>query len=172
MALGIYLPTLLKETFHLSLQQAGIRTAGFVVLATIMRPIGGTLSDRFGGSKILILVFGGIAALALALTSTHLAWFRIGALGVAALLGGGNGAVFKLVPQYFPQETGTVTGLVGAWGGLGGFFPPLVLGIVKDSTGSYAQGFIYLALFAILCLITNYLVFLRSRRRASANLAA
>jgi MFS transporter, NNP family, nitrate/nitrite transporter len=48
------------------------------------------------------------------------------------LMGLGNGAVFKLVPQYFPRETGTVTGLVGAMGGLGGFFPPLLLGICRD----------------------------------------
>ena len=56
--------------------------------------------------------------------------FTVGALGCAALLGLGNGAVFKLVPQYFPAETGTVTGLVGAMGGLGGFFPPLLLGVL------------------------------------------
>ena len=69
-----------------------------------------------------------------------LAWpamvpFTVGALGCAALLGLGNGAVFKLVPQYFPGETGTVTGLVGAMGGLGGFFPPLLLGFFRDRLG-------------------------------------
>ena len=61
--------------------------------------------------------------------------FTVGALGCAALLGLGNGAVFKLVPEHFPKETGTVTGLVGALGGLGGFFPPLLLGVFRDTLG-------------------------------------
>lgn len=77
--------------------------------------------------------------------------FTIGALGCAILLGLGNGGVFKLVPQYFPFQTGTVTGLVGAAGGLGGFFPPIELGIFKELTGSYALGFVLLSCFALFC---------------------
>jgi MFS transporter, NNP family, nitrate/nitrite transporter len=79
--------------------------------------------------------------------------FTIGALGMAAAIGLGNGAVFKLVPQYFPQSVGAVTGLVGAMGGLGGFFPPLALGIIKQQTGSFLWGFILLAAFALFCLL-------------------
>ena len=92
--------------------------------------------------------------------------FTIGALGCAAALGLGNGAIFKLVPQYFPKETGTVTGLVGAFGGLGGFFPPLELGFVKDATGSYTIGFIFLSIFAVICLAINYFTFLRGGKTA------
>ena len=67
---------------------------------------------------------------------------------MAACIGLGNGAVFKLVPQFFPKDTGTVTGLVGAMGGLGGFFPPLVLGVIKSSApGSYDLGFVLLSVF-------------------------
>src|SRR5204862_7996802 len=90
--------------------------------------------------------------------------FTIGALGVAAFIGLGNGAVFKLVPQYFAKDTGTVTGLVGATGGLGGFFPPLMLGVIKTQTGSYALGFVLLSAFCLLCLAINYSVFLRPRK--------
>src|SRR5258708_39272842 len=61
--------------------------------------------------------------------------FTVSALGAAAALGLGNGAVFKLVPEHFPTQTGTVTGLVGAMGGLGGFFPPLLLGVFRDRRG-------------------------------------
>jgi NNP family nitrate/nitrite transporter-like MFS transporter len=90
--------------------------------------------------------------------------FTVGALGAAAALGLGNGAIFKLVPEHFPKETGTVTGLVGAFGGLGGFFPPLVLGVIRDATGGYAIGFILLALSAIFCLAVNYFVFVRNSK--------
>jgi NNP family nitrate/nitrite transporter-like MFS transporter len=167
-ALGIYLPTLLKDIFGLRPTDAGARVAGFVILATIMRPVGGWLADRFGGAPVLLLVFSSIAVLALGLTSGGMFVFTMGSLGTAASLGLGNGAVFKLVPQYFPKETGAVTGLVGAFGGLGGFFPPLVLGFVRGQTGSYTLGFVFLALFALACLAVNYFVFLRRAPGAEA----
>ncbi len=61
------------------------------------------------------------------------------------LLGMGNGAVFQLVPQRFAGSVGIITGLVGAAGGIGGFFLPSLLGVFKDRTGSYASGFLMLA---------------------------
>jgi MFS transporter, NNP family, nitrate/nitrite transporter len=100
-------------------------TAG-VLPATGMRPIGGWLLDRISGARPLPRV--------------SLAWptmlpFTVGALGRAAFPGAGNGAVFKLVPQYFAAETGTVTGLVGAMGGLAGFSPPSLVGFFHDRLG-------------------------------------
>jgi NNP family nitrate/nitrite transporter-like MFS transporter len=170
-ALSIYLPTLLKDLFSLSLTDAGARVAGFVIVATGMRPIGGWLADKYGGAFVLLLVFfSGLAVLSLGLTSSGMMMFTIGALGCAALLGAGNGAVFKLVPEYFPRETGTVTGLAGAAGGLGGFFPPLVLGMIKGQTGSYALGFVFLACFAALCWVLNYFIFLRRGEAEEASL--
>ena len=160
-ALALYMPTFLREIFNLTPTEAGARTAGFVVLATLMRPVGGSLSDKMGGARVLIFVFAAIAALSLLLSFASIVPFTIGALGCAAALGLGNGAVFKLVPQYFPKETGTVTGLVGAFGGLGGFFPPIELGLVKDATGSYVIGFGLLSAFAIVCLAVNYFSFIR-----------
>jgi NNP family nitrate/nitrite transporter-like MFS transporter len=66
------------------------------------------------------------------------------------LLGMGNGAVFQLVPQRFPERIGLVTGIVGAAGGLGGFFLPTLLGMTKDYTGSYTAGLLTcVAVFAI-----------------------
>ncbi|HXG83951.1 MAG TPA: MFS transporter [Pyrinomonadaceae bacterium] len=170
-ALALYLPTFLREIFSLSATDAGARTAGFVVLATVMRPVGGILADKIGGARVLMFVFAAIAALSLLLSFTTITLFTIGALGCAAALGLGNGAVFKLVPQYFPNEIATVTGLVGAFGGLGGFFPPLELGFVKDATGSYTIGFVLLSLFALVCLTVNYFSFLRGGRTAEADLA-
>ena len=152
-AMAIYLPIFLTEMFHLSVQDAGLRTAGFVVLATGMRPIGGILSDKVGGRRILKWIFPVTGVMALFMACPLMATFTVGALGVAAAIGLGNGAVFKLVPEYFPDSVGSVTGLVGAAGGMGGFFPPLVLGFVKQELGSYLPGFILLSAFCLLCLI-------------------
>lgn len=164
-ALSIGLPKLLQEMFQLTKEDAGLRVAGFVLVATAMRPVGGWLSDKVGGAKLLSLVFAGAGILALGMTQTNIVPFTIGALGVAGMIGLGNGAVFKLVPQYFAKDTGTVTGLVGAMGGLGGFFPPLLLGVIKTQTGSYALGFILLSLFCVGCLLLNWSVFLRPQGR-------
>ena len=161
-ALGIYLPTLLRELFSLTPEDAGARTAGFIVLATACRPLGGWIGDRIGGQFVLRYAFWGIALLAWLMALPSIYPFTVGALGCAALLGVGNGSVFKLVPHYFPIHTGAVTGLVGAVGGLGGFFPPLVLGVLKDATGSYAPGFVLLSLFAIGCYAVLRMAFLHT----------
>ena len=152
-AMSIYLPTFLTEMFRLTPQDAGLRTAGFVLLATAMRPVGGWLSDKVGGLRVLLWIFPIVIAMAMLLTFQTMGPFTVGALGMAAAIGLGNGAVFKLVSQYFPDSVGAVTGLVGAMGGLGGFFPPLELGIVRQQTGSFLWGFVLLAFVALICLI-------------------
>jgi len=156
-AMSVYLPTFLTEMFLLTPQDAGRRTAGFVLLATAMRPVGGWLADRIGGRTILQYVFPFTAAMAIFLALPGIVAFTIGALGMAAAIGLGNGAVFKLVPEYFPKAVGSVTGIVGAAGGLGGFFPPLVLGLVKQQFGSFTLGFILLGVFALVCLGMLYM---------------
>jgi hypothetical protein len=86
--------------------------------------------------------------------------FTVGALACAALLGVGNGAVFQLVPRYFPKERATVTGLVGAMGGMGGFFPPLLLGVFRDRLGIVWPGFLLLSATAGLLWWLNLRVFM------------
>lgn len=158
-AFSIYLPSLLRDQFGLGLADGGFRTAGFVVLATLTRPLGGWLSDHIGGARVLSWIFLGIAGFALLLASPTILPFTVGALGCAALLGLGNGAVFQLVPKCFPTERATVTGLVGAMGGMGGFFPPLVLGAFRDRIGSVWPGFLLLSLTALCLWFLNRRVF-------------
>jgi nitrate/nitrite transporter NarK len=167
-AFSVYLPTLLRDVFALTMTAAGFRTAGFVVLATLMRPVGGILSDYIGGARVLSGVFAGVVPFGLLLMWPSMLPFTVGALGCAALLGAGNGAVFKLVPQLFPNNTATVTGLVGAVGGLGGFFPPLLLGLFRDRTGTLAPGFALLALTAAALWLLNQRVFMPRQRAVRA----
>jgi MFS transporter, NNP family, nitrate/nitrite transporter len=152
-AMFLYLPKLLTGVFDLSKTDAGARAAGFALLAVLARPIGGVLSDRLGADRVLRWSFVATAALAaiLAATYTHMVPLTIACLSLAVAFGLGTGAVFKLVASWFPGEVGTVTGVVGAAGGLGGFFPPLVMGIVKSATGGYAIGFLLLAAVAVAC---------------------
>ncbi len=155
-ALALLLPKLLTDWFDLSLVDAGLRAAGFTVAATLSRPVGGWLSDRFGAYPVLVLAFAGIAADAAVLAAIapvpRIVPITIACLSLACFLGAGSGAVFKLVPAEFPNDTGAATGLVGTAGGLGGFFPPLVMGVVKDVTGTYTLGFVGLLVATAVCL--------------------
>ena len=155
-AMAIFLPKLLKDWFGYSLTDAGLRAAGFTVIATVARPVGGWVSDRVGASTVLAVVFVGIginaAALAVLAANPTIVPVTIACLTLAAFLGAGNGAVFKLVPYEFPDATGAATGIVGVAGGLGGFFPPIVMGIVKDNFDTYALGFVGLLAFCLFCL--------------------
>ncbi len=165
-AFSVYLPTLLRDQFGLTAGDAGFRTAGFVVLATLLRPIGGVLSDQLGGARVLSGVFAALVPFGLLLMWPSMVPFTVGALGCAALLGVGNGAVFKLVPELFAANTATVTGLVGALGGLGGFFPPLLLGVFRDRFGVVWPGFALLVLTAAAMWTLNARVLLARQRTA------
>ena len=171
-AFSIYLPVLLKDQFGLKPADAGFRTAGFVVLATLARPLGGWLSDKIGGARVLQTVFLGIIPFAMLMAWPAILPFTVGALGCAFLLGNGNGAVFKLVPQHFPKEVGTVTGLVGAMGGLGGFFPPLLLGFFRDHWHAVWPGFTLLAFLSAVLWRTNAVVFLDEQQASELTLPA
>ena len=153
-AMFLYLPKLLTGVHDLTKADAGARAAGFALLAVIGRPLGGWLSDRVGADRVLLISFIAVAVLALVLAASYTAMvpLTIACLAMAVALGLGTGAVFKLVPEWFPDRVGAVTGVVGAAGGLGGFFPPLVMGIVKSATGGYALGFVLMALVALACL--------------------
>ncbi|MBS2036894.1 NarK/NasA family nitrate transporter [bacterium] len=150
-AMAGYLPIFLTEWFDLSAGDAGMRTAGFILVATSARPFGGWLADKIGGLEVLRAVFPMVTTCALLMSLPHLLPFTLGALMMAAGIGLGNGAVFKLVPEYFPQSVGTVTGFVGAAGGLGGFFPPLLVGAVYQQTGSFSPAFWLLGCVAMFC---------------------
>lgn len=164
-AMFLYLPKLLTEVHDLTKSDAGARAAGFAFLAVVARPAGGSLSDRIGAERVLQVVFVGTTVLAtiMAFTYKEIVPLTIACLALAVLLGAGSGAVFKLVPGWFPDRVGAVTGVVGAAGGLGGFFPPLVMGAVKSATGSYVLGFLLMALVAVACIVTLRAVVSRAR---------
>jgi NNP family nitrate/nitrite transporter-like MFS transporter len=154
-AMFLYLPKLLTDVHDLTKTDAGARAAGFALLAVVSRPVGGWASDRIGAVNVLTASFVGTAVLAVALAASyeHMVPLTISCLTMAVFLGLGTGAVFRLVPEWFPDRVGAVTGVVGAAGGLGGFFPPLVMALVKSETGSYTLGFLLMAVVAAIALL-------------------
>jgi len=158
-AFSVYLPTYLKNVYGLTQQDASNRMAGFVLLAVIARPLGGWMSDRIEPTRVLAAAFGVVTVCALVLSTTpSLApTATIAFLALATALGCASGAVFALVARRAPANmVGSVTGVVGAAGGLGGFIPPLVMGSVYSHYSSYAGGLVALAVVAGACLLFSF----------------
>lgn len=154
-AFGLFLPNYLVNNFGIDKVDAGIRSGVFIALATFLRPIGGMLGDKFNAVKVLMIDFIMMIIGAVILgISSHIALFTIGCLTISICAGLGNGLIFKLVPSYFAKESGAANGIVSMMGGLGGFFPPLVITYVTGLTGSSHLAFILLAIFGILAFIT------------------
>lgn len=141
--------------YGLSAVTAGFFTAACVFAGSFIRPVGGAIADRIGGVRTLSVVYV-LAALGIALASFHHAnvWIALALMMFAmSALGAGNGAVFQLAPQRFGKEIGVVTGLVGATGGIGGFYLASSLGWAKQVTGSYQGGLLIFAALALLALL-------------------
>ncbi len=163
-AFTVYLPNFLVSNFGLGKVDAGLRTAGFIAIATFLRPVGGWLGDRFNSFKILMFVFSGLTLSGILLAfNPSLTFYTIGCLSVAICAGIGNGTIFKLVPMYFSKQAGIVNGIVSAMGGLGGFFPPIILSFLFNLTGHYAIGYMALSEVALACLIIVVGMFYQER---------
>jgi NNP family nitrate/nitrite transporter-like MFS transporter len=156
-----YLSIFFRDQYHVSKVTAGDLTTFVVLFGSFLRPVGGVLADRLGGYRMLVVLFStAVASLALLatlpVTAVAVTIFAV----LMAMLGLGNGSVFQLVPQRFPDRVGIMTGLVGAAGGLGGFALPAAMGLLKDKTGSFAGGFTLIAFLFLSGLFA--LVYLRN----------
>jgi NNP family nitrate/nitrite transporter-like MFS transporter len=152
--LASFLLIFFHDQYGLATVRAGTFTALCVFAGSVLRPVGGYLADRLGGTRMLTVVFltASLGLWAVALLPPL--WLATALLfTVLSLLGLGNGAVFQLVPQRFRREIGVATGVVGAAGGLGGFLLPALLGLSRDVAGSYGAGFFCVGLVGFACLL-------------------
>ena len=151
-AFSTYLPTYIKNVYAFGLTGAGTRTAGFAIAAVLARPIGGTLADKIGAKKVVAISLVGVAVMSLIIALRLPPEIPAGAafIVMALFLGLGTGGVFAWVAELAPAErVGSITGIVGAAGGLGGFFPPLVMGATyNEAAHSYTIGLVLLTITA------------------------
>ncbi len=158
-ALSVWLPKYYVDVYHMELHSAALLTALFIFPASLLRPIGGYLSDKFGARRLMYWVFGvmffatGILSLPQGYFMVHVpsrfvaagetemfhfalgvAWFTVLVFIVGVCMGIGKAAVYKYIPEYFPHDVGAVGGLVGMLGALGGFLLPPVFASVLELT--------------------------------------
>jgi NNP family nitrate/nitrite transporter-like MFS transporter len=159
-ALSVWLPKYYVDVFGIELKYAALLTALFIFPASLLRPLGGWLSDKFGARRIMYWVFGSmLAACALLMAPNgHIvlyvppaidpdgtkevmrfvmgpALFTFLVFIVGCGMGIGKAAVYKYIPEYFPHDVGAVGGLVGLLGALGGFFLPPLFAYCAKGTG-------------------------------------
>ena len=176
-ALSGWLPTFYKETFHVPLRTAALLTATFIIPASLLRPLGGWLSDRYGPRVVTYAVFIvmtlGLVALSVPYRTYWGVPYRLGPGTFAALMfvvgcamGIGKASVYKYIPNYFPDDVGAVGGLIGMLGALGGFFLPPLFGAVGRTTGVPQMAFVALFVLTVWSLVWLHLTVLRINREA------
>ena len=152
-AFSNYLPTYIKTIYHFSAVDAGARTAGFALAAVLARPVGGALADRFAPKYVVLASFAGTALMAFiaVFQPPPDVWSAVTFISLALFLGIGTGGVFAWVARRSPANSvGSVTGIVAAAGGLGGYFPPLVMGATYDAADNdYTVGLSLLVVTAL-----------------------
>lgn len=164
-----YLPTYLRDVYSFDPSAAGARTAGFALAAVLARPVGGVLADRFGPKPVVVVSLAGVAVLAWVVNLQPDGDVPAGLtfVAMAAALGLGTGGVFAWVGVLAPPgKVGSISGVVSAAGGLGGYFPPLVMGATYDAaTHSYSIGLLLLVVTALAALAFTVFA-LQGRARA------
>ncbi|WP_207208434.1 MFS transporter [Nocardioides glacieisoli] len=191
-ALAAWLPTYYMDNFDVSLQSAALLTATYIFPASLLRPFGGHLSDRFGARRVIYWTFGAMLVVTGILMmpnghivishpdgtqSEHLA-YSIGVVPFAVLvfllgcaMGVGKAAVFKHIPEYFPDNVGAVGGLVGMLGGLGGFFLPPLFAYTKAWSGFPSSTFFVLFVLTLVCAVWMHWTVVRMLHAESPELA-
>ena len=194
-ALSVWLPRYYVDVFGLPLQQAALLTALFIFPASLLRPLGGWFSDKFGARRVMYWVFGGmsLALLLLAAPNGHIVlytpskgdpghtisvlrfimnpWLFTGLVFLVGVgMGVGKAAVYKFIPEYFPHDVGAVGGLVGMLGALGGFFLPPMFSAAWAATGVPQSTFAILFVITVASFVWLHLVVMRMLKAASPHL--
>lgn len=141
-AFSLWLPNYYKTVYGLPLSKAALLTAFFIFPASLLRPLGGWMSDRFGARPVTYAVFIAMTLACIPLCLPRGTFGMTLSLGqffalvelLSVGMGIGKASVYKYVPEYFPKDVGAVGGLVGSLGALGGFLMPICFGYLDEAT--------------------------------------
>jgi NNP family nitrate/nitrite transporter-like MFS transporter len=179
-ALASWLPRYYIGVYKLEIGTAGMLAALFSFTAAVFRAFGGYLSDRIGARTVLYWSFWACMGCLLFLSyppttyivegiegsiqfsmSTPIRLFVVLTFLLGFSMSLGMAAVYKHIPTYFPSSVGAVGGLVGMFGGLGGFFLPVIFGVVNDLSNIWTTAFMVLFGVVSVCLLWMHVVVIR-----------
>ncbi len=181
-ALSGWLPKYYIDTYGMPLRTAALLTASFIFPASLLRPLGGYLSDLYGPRVVTYAVFVVMSLTLIVLSIPNGeyfgTWFQLSPWAFALLMfvigcgmGIGKASVYKYIPNYFPNDVGAVGGLVGLLGALGGFFLPPMFGALGRWTGSPQAAFLALLAFTLVSLACLHVVVMKIRAGERNNLS-
>lgn len=165
-ALTAWFPTYWNEYQHFNPVTAGLLTAVFSLLASLIRVFGGKIADKSGGEKTILVSMSVILLSALFLSFLSDVFTSVVmVILLAAGMGISNAAVFKLVPAYVPKAVGGASGWIGGLGAFGGFALPPVMGAIagKYGTAGYAKGFLVFVMLSVINLLIIYFLIRKHR---------
>ena len=132
------LPLFFKDTFDLSMVQAGLLASGFAFMNLVARPPGGFFSDRFGRKKSLTILIRGLAVGYFSMSRIDPSWplplAVLATMACSFFVQAGEGAVFAIVPLVKRRMTGQIAGMTGAYGNVGAVSFLTVFSFVDAST--------------------------------------
>jgi len=189
-ALSAWLPKYYVDNFSTPLYEGALLTALFIFPASLLRPVGGYLSDRFGARRLMYWAFGLmlLASGVLMMPEGHIVlelpsgtrdvlpwhvniWLFTGLVFLIGIsMGVGKAAVYKHIPEYFPKDVGAVGGLVGVLGALGGFFLPPLFAYTQKWMGIPQSTFLVLFLITLLAALWMHLTVLSLLQKAAPQL--
>jgi MFS transporter, NNP family, nitrate/nitrite transporter len=155
-ALSAWLPKFYIDAYKLALPTAALISATFILPASLLRPLGGYMADKWGPRGVTYAVFIAMTAtLCLLSIPYHLnIWVFASLMFILGCgMGIGKASVFKYIPDYFPNDVGAVGGVVAMLGALGGFFLPPAFGALGRWTGVPQMAFLALLLLTVWCLV-------------------
>jgi NNP family nitrate/nitrite transporter-like MFS transporter len=171
-AMSAWLPKYYVDVYGLSLAKAALATTPFVFASSLLRPLGGWLSDRYGPRKVTYAVFIGGAVMALVLLlPLDVTTFTLCVFALGVTQGIGKASTIKYIPEYYPRDVGAVVGLVGGLAALGGFAMPPLFAYLKEWSGEPRSMFavvLGLSMTSLACLhaVVSRLPVDQRRRRA------
>jgi NNP family nitrate/nitrite transporter-like MFS transporter len=174
-ALSLWLPRYLVGVYGFDIATAGMVAAAYSIPGSVFRALGGVLSDRKGARSVLYGMFAVSAAATLVLSlpaGVSPAIFIVAVFVLGFVMSLGKAAVYKHIPTYYPQSVGAVGGVVGMFGGLGGFVLPIAFGLLKDATGLWQSCFMLLLAVVAAALVWMHLSIRRMERPSVSAIAA
>jgi NNP family nitrate/nitrite transporter-like MFS transporter len=188
-ALALWLPRYYVGVYGLPIETAGIMVTAFSLAGSVFRAFGGWLSDKYGARSVMYWALGAAVIVTFIISypatdyivhgikgdirftlSIALVPFVVLTVILGFFMSLGSAAVYKHIPVYYPDNVGSVGGLVGMVGALGGFVLPIAFGFMNDLVNVWTSCFMLLFMLVSIALVWMHVAIRIMERRKISEL--